>query len=549
MEAMIEAANAEFRGQPFLWQGNKDTAGDRFGSNAQRLPNIPHGLNDYSNFDRLCFLSALNPTPDHYHFLESRGLSNEEVQRAIYCSAVYQSAMRTSIRDLRNLNPKTIIVPDRTGAQYLNRQLPRSRIEKLNTAISETITIRGRPKKHNSNRDRVAAHRRAKHLTELQNVLQSPRIRPYACRTVVVDKGGSAKACNENTIGTGNFVTAFDREAYGTLFASKYSDNALCYLHMDDLDSFVEFLELFHENNVCSRKDANWLISPAVFDPNHPNAIRDETKRGSSNIVTIRNLWLDFEKGCLNPQQVCDLFPLTKMVAFNTYSHTSESPRFRVVFPFQQSLTADEDVLLYDNIAAKIEDAGYWVNDEKKGLLPSGLDISKKTPASLFYLPCQAKNPADSFFHDYYHREDRELLDPQKWITNSVVAFPEKPKYRQLLQPTFIDQGKVEIAIKLWRQSKNFPGEGGRSFWMFAVDLRSAGMNLDQIKAKLIDEYPDARHPQQRKAQIPSIMKSLIGTRTFAKNSDVSEAKQISEADSKEAHFSSRSIEDELCSS
>ena len=124
LDAVIEVANAEFQDHPFLWQANKSLAASPFGSNAQRLPNVPHGLNDYSNIDRICFLSALNPRNDHFRFLTSRGLSNEEVTKAIYCSAVYQSVMRTSIRDPKNSNPKTIIVPDRTAAEYLAKLFP-----------------------------------------------------------------------------------------------------------------------------------------------------------------------------------------------------------------------------------------------------------------------------------------------------------------------------------------------------------------------------------------------------------------------------------------
>jgi hypothetical protein len=45
---------------------------------------------------------------------------------------------------------------------------------------------------------------------------------------------------------------------------------------------------------------------------------------------------------------------------------------------------------MYDNIIAKIVDAGYSVGKSRGGKR-SGLDVSKKTPTSLFYLPCQAK--------------------------------------------------------------------------------------------------------------------------------------------------------------
>jgi hypothetical protein len=94
---MVQAVEDEFQDNPFLWQANKWISdGDL---NGQRLPNVPHGLNDYAHIDRIAFLSALNPQPDHFRFLQSRGVDPDAVRRAIYCSAVYQSVMRASIRD------------------------------------------------------------------------------------------------------------------------------------------------------------------------------------------------------------------------------------------------------------------------------------------------------------------------------------------------------------------------------------------------------------------------------------------------------------------
>jgi hypothetical protein len=99
LKAVIQAVKDEFQDHPFLWQANKSVGDGVFGSNGQRLPNVPHGLNDYSDYDRIAFLSAINPRTDHFRFLASRGVDADAVRRAIYCSAVYQSVMRTSIRN------------------------------------------------------------------------------------------------------------------------------------------------------------------------------------------------------------------------------------------------------------------------------------------------------------------------------------------------------------------------------------------------------------------------------------------------------------------
>jgi hypothetical protein len=131
MDAIVQAAKAKLADKVFVWQANKGVPDTLFDGKGERLPNMPHGLNCYSHINNVAFFSSLNPPPDHFRFLESQGISGPEVRRAIYHQALYQSVMRTSIRDPKNIELKTIIVPDFSAAEYLNSLFPGSRIEKL----------------------------------------------------------------------------------------------------------------------------------------------------------------------------------------------------------------------------------------------------------------------------------------------------------------------------------------------------------------------------------------------------------------------------------
>jgi len=146
------------------------------------------------------------------------------------------------------------------------------------------------------------------------------------------------------------------------------------------------------------------------------------------------------------------------------------------------------------------------------------MDTSKRSPASLFYLPCQAKVPTDSFFHDFYNDETRTMLDPKKWIENSVIPFPKHQVVRdaKLLLPATIDQAKVDQATAEWRQSINHRGEGDARFWTYALALRWAGMGFEQIEQTLQVEAINGRSPDERQAQIPSIMKTLTQRKKVA---------------------------------
>ena len=66
-----------------------------------------------------------------------------------------------------------------------------------------------------------------------------------------------------------HFVTP--DSVHGTVFGNKESSTDLHYLSGGNTELFLGFLEHLHTQSVPS-KDANVLISPAIFDPNHPKA-------------------------------------------------------------------------------------------------------------------------------------------------------------------------------------------------------------------------------------------------------------------------------------
>ena len=84
MDAIVQAAKATLSDKAFVWQANKDVPDTLFNGIGDRLPNAPQGLNCYSHIDNIAFLSSLNPTSDHFRFLETQGISGPEVRRAIY---------------------------------------------------------------------------------------------------------------------------------------------------------------------------------------------------------------------------------------------------------------------------------------------------------------------------------------------------------------------------------------------------------------------------------------------------------------------------------
>jgi hypothetical protein len=119
--------------EPFLWMANKDLKADIFADKprAERLPNSPHGLNEYQSFHNVAVLSALNPPPAHFHFMGDHGINGGEIKTAHYRSAVYQAVMRCSIRNPSDQTPKRVIVMDRVTAEWLADLFPGAAVEPL----------------------------------------------------------------------------------------------------------------------------------------------------------------------------------------------------------------------------------------------------------------------------------------------------------------------------------------------------------------------------------------------------------------------------------
>jgi hypothetical protein len=300
-------------------------------------------------------------------------------------------------------------------------------------------------------------------------------------------------------------------ESCGTIYAHKHSSHPLCYLRWIDEESFIACLQTLHERKLKT-KEENYLISPSIFDPHRDGGKR----RGTNNIVYVRHLWLDFENGDLPPDEFPKLFPHTRMLVLNSFHHTADKPRFRVVIPTTQPIPPDAYGLLYDNIAVKLEESRYSIDRGSKkkniwstGKPKSGLDWSKRPPTSLFYLPCQAEDPTQSFF-TYYNEPEREPLDPLPWIENTVAPLqPQLPTWSEPNddEPKEIDQALVDSAITEWRATPK--GHGHLSFFLLGRKLKNARMDASEIANTLEGEATFAHSPNDRKAQIPSIIESL----------------------------------------
>ncbi len=274
-------------------------------------------------------------------------MDGEVVRRAIYFQNAYQTILRTSIRDPNNTDPKTIIVPDLSLAKHLQECFPGSSVERLETGIpasARRVQV-GRPKKYENERERKLQYRQKARLESLRSLLFSGHKSPYLTEeTLYVGNVGDETPID---------ITEFRPSCscyLGTIFKTKHTTTG-SYVIGTNLEEFIGWLEHLSQREVPG-KESNQLISPAIFDPHHPN--RDGNKaRGIGNIDHLRHLWLDFEEGCLPPEELPKLFPNLRMVVTNSYHHHMSKPRFHVFIPVRQTLNPTTYEALWDMIAEK----------------------------------------------------------------------------------------------------------------------------------------------------------------------------------------------------
>ena len=476
-------------GEAFAWIGNTDIADNYFGvPEAVRLPNSPHGLNSYQQLHHVVALSALNATPAHFRFMETRGISGNDLQTASYRSAIYQATMRISIRDPANTMPKSITVMDATTAHWLSDLFPGSHLEPSSELRNCLPNSRiGRPRRYASDNDRVRAHRIKKRSKQWLNTFCSG------------NEGSSP--------------------SFGTAYASIYDTTPLMHLDAASLDAFIALLKEAHSRVIRSKHD-NFLISPAHFDPDGNNC---DTRRGLANVRHVNGLWLDNDGGDLSPDEFARLFPQLRMVIWNTYSSTVENPRWRCFIPTSDPLSVDDYtgltrqiflILRHHNFADRID-----ADDQSSSKKRHGFDIGKLNAAALFFAPCLANNPDHSFFIEY-NDNNRYPLNVDQWLAHGITAYAAPLEILEAetqnqsdniasssLQN--IDQS-VKSEIDYWRNTP--PRQGHRAFFRLACSIRRSGMNRDNARKLLLDETQFAKSPRERRTDLDKLLPRLWGS-------------------------------------
>ena len=539
-----------FQDESFLWMGNKDLPDNVFGvAGAQRLPNTPHGLNQFQGFHNTVVLSALNPPPQHFRFLREFGIDSDEVRTGHYRTAVYQAVMRSSIRNPQDQTAKQVVVMDRDTAEWLADLFPGATIAPLpGLDVVPRKGKAGRKRKHSSGSERTQVSRAEKRMNLLAE-LDRLNGTDFAMNGYP-DLDLAEFGCNDIASIGRDYVTPISPLS-GTAFATIYAKTPLGEIDYQDDDAFIAELARLHRD-VVAKEDAG-LFAPACFDATRS----DETARGLANVTYLRGIWLDNDGGNLTPDAFADLFAYLRIVIWNTASSTPETPRWRVFIPTTCAMSVEVHRLIIAEIVGVLERAGYWgqrkleKDARLKGKPCHGFDESKFVATSMFYLPCQARHPKGSFFTDFGVRDPwRGPLSVHDWLDHVVGKWKPEPEIIPILPlteasivlpdpaPTSSPRSKLQVlrdqlaldhrqsmagrqdekvarAIEVWRSTPS--GMGHHNFFILGAALWRAGLEPHEVRLKLQEEVMFSTSPRERRGEIGGIIKKLERSGTFGR--------------------------------
>ena len=509
LKAVENAVLNEFGDNQFLFSQNKSMKLFDGKPQARCLPNDPHGLNSFQEFENVAFLSARNLTPSQIKFLEvMMGVTGDVVHSAIHKQSAYQAIMRGALRDPNNHNLKRVFVPDLGTAKWLQGLFPGSSLRKIITELGDEIdrSIKDGKTRAKTGAERTRLYRERR--KEEEAFLKAPLHSLDPPCHLLVAKNISTFRCDEKTISLNSKnVTNF----YGTLWKNEKERFPSNIFVLDSLEDFEEFMVHLAATEGYKKKTDIPLISPSLFLP------RDGIKshRGFANVELSNGIFLDFDDGDLLPSEIPPLLPFLKMTILASHSSTSAHPRFRVYIPTETIMSGEQYRCIARMLVTEIEAAGYrdrgTIGDSKI----HGIDKSKLNPTDLFRLPCQPKDPSGAFA-EVFRDNGRKALNPREWLEKYVAL--EKTKLVNQMPPSEpswpshgseVDEARVEKAIEEWRQVARTAHKDNDNFFLLGVKLKGAGCDAFCIRETLNQEAFYANTPKDRIRQIPSILNSL----------------------------------------
>lgn len=507
LQALVDATANKWKGKQWAYLSNiqKTVKGNKINkitlpplTRAFDLPKKPYGFNKYSHIERIASFTALIPHPDFISiFTSSTGLSVEEFLLANYYETVYQSLMRGTMRDPNNTNHKEFVVPDKDTAEWLSGEI----------FIGAEIVKLDLP----------------------DEAKKKPGFAATGMAATATDRMRKKREKDKNELLRDLYeVQSLDFASY--VFSGKFDKTGTPITDINDVDSFSKKLRTFFDRET-NDKHNNDLLCPAMMDASRSS----ETSRGKDNVVAAKHIYLDIDDGDMTHEDFAAMFPKWRMIVYSTFSSTTAKPRWRVIIPTEDIMTAAIYERMAQHINKVLKRKGYHPKKdikkaEKQSVWKcSGLDLSKLGPSNMMYLPVRNSSHPNEWFFEDYNDNKRKVISAYDIISNvkttmtvgddievmeELEKVTQKPKKSNKLEeirrklaaknPELME-AKKQNAITTYHSTAKGAGLRNDAFWKLGVSLKKAGYDYHDIEVILKSEADD----NDRKNQIKSIISNL----------------------------------------
>ncbi|MCJ2069237.1 DEAD/DEAH box helicase family protein [Methylobacterium sp. J-030] len=503
-----DAIKQLMEGRPFLWVENKDRADTSILNQCENgvpLPPVSAGLNAYSDYRNAAVLMATNYDPGQSEILKQViGFDGEKQARAMVGN-LYQAFLRTALRKDEIGDEAKWVVTCLEEAKLLSERFPGSTIKPLGLApLPDRKT--GRPRKHTSDNDRKRNYERRRKDELTQSVGFARNLAPDLLeRVVFLDETGRK---TYNSIGT------FVRDFRGSYFKTWHETNPLCITMTEN--QFIGYLKKRFKE-VYSQKNDIPCIAGALFDP---ALTKNENTRYQGNVALSRGIWIDIEDGDLTPKMFEQAFPAIPFIAYSTFRHTRQKPRFRIYIPTDRPMLFEESIAIYHEIRYTLKTQG-WMKGKKTAKRCASIDRRfdgidcRPNPSQLSVLPCQSQDRKASFFLDY--TKEKESLTVDVWLKQRSW-FEGDDDFYDL--PAVSDNGEnaeltpeqsviIRAATDRWETFGKQNGNGDAGIFALYLELRRARISSIEMEWRLYRAAEQSSSPKDRKDQIRRLIQNL----------------------------------------
>ena len=236
-------------------------------------------------------------------------------------------------------------------------------VEKLDIGLVENVAKRrGRPRKYQSNPERVAQQRQKAREQKIK--IWAEQLRPNSQDTSGEDdcrKRGLKMRGVPCRKGYKTILYYFWHRTPGLPSSGPFHPQSHSPMYpAKRMLSLISSAGVMNGGQI-PRRTTIFSAQPSLIPP------FGGTNRGKANIAYLRHVVLDFENGELRPEELPILFPGLRITITNTFNHTADKPQFRAVFPTSEIMTPEVYCLIQGCLGDKLEDAGYGVDRGGKG--------------------------------------------------------------------------------------------------------------------------------------------------------------------------------------